>query len=123
MARSGGKERLRMQVIRGIALLLIIVGMLTVGILGPEAFSVETIVAAVIALESASQSVSPAPLIAAGLLVGGFLLAVYTEFGPFGGIDSNQGRKTATCRICKHRINESQTKCPYCNTENPVGEQ
>jgi len=121
MDSRGGRDGMRTQVVRGVALLLAIVGMLTVGILGPDAFTLETVVAAVTALGSASQSASPAPLLAAGLLVGGLLLAVQAEFGPFGRIDSALESRSS-CRVCDHRIDESSAECPYCRTPNPVEE-
>jgi hypothetical protein len=121
MDSRGGKDRLRIQLIRGVGLLLTVVGMLTVGILGPDAFTLETVVTAITALGSASQSASPAPLLAAGLLVGGLLLAVQAEFGPFGRIDSTLENR-ASCRICDHQIDDSCTECPYCRTSDPVEE-
>lgn len=121
MDSRGGKDGLRIQLIRGVGLLLTVVGMLTVGILGPDAFTLETVVAAITALGSASQSASPAPLLAAGLLVGGLLLAVQAEFGPFGRIDSVIENR-ASCRICDHQIDDSCGECPYCRTPNPVEE-
>ena len=107
--------------IRGVGLFLAVVGMLTVGILGPDAFAIETVVAAVAALGSASQSASPAPLLAAGLLAGGPFLAIQAEFGPFGRIDSTL-RNRDSCRVCDHIIDASRAECPYCRTPDPVDE-
>lgn len=121
MDPRGGRDGIRTQVVRGVALLLAVVGMLTVGILGRDAFTLETVFAAVTALGSASQSASPAPLLAAGLLVGGLLLAVQAEFGPFGRIDSTFENQES-CRICDHTIDDSHAECPYCRTPNPVEE-
>lgn len=120
MNSPGGREGMARQVARGVALLGIIVGMLTVGTLGPEAFTLEAAAAAIETVVSASQSASPAPVVAAGLFVVGVLLAVRVEYGPFGAIEAAQRRRTATCRICEHHIGESRTECPYCNTADPV---
>ncbi|PSP55739.1 hypothetical protein BRC82_03915 [Halobacteriales archaeon QS_1_67_19] len=94
--------------------------MLTVGILGPEAFTPGAVASAVAAFVTASQSASLAPLLAVGLLVTGVLLAAGAEFGPFGRIDSTRRRATATCRICEHRIDPGRGECPYCRTDDPV---
>jgi hypothetical protein len=121
MDPSGGRDGLGTQVIRGVGLLLAVIGMLTVGILGPDAFTVETVVGAIAALGSAGQSASPAPLLAAGLLAGGLSLAIQAEFGPFGRIDSTL-RNRSSCRICDHIIDASRAECPYCRTPDPVEE-
>jgi len=121
MDPRGERDGLRTQVIRSVGLFLAVVGMLTVGILGPDAFAIETVVAAVAALGSASQSASPAPLLAAGLLVGGLFLTIQAEFGPFGRIDSTL-RNRDSCRVCDHIIDASRAECPYCRTPDPVDE-
>lgn len=118
----GGREQTRTEMLRGVALLIAVVGMLAVGTFGLDAFTVETAVEVAAAVGTASQSVSPAPLVAAGLLVGGVLLAVRTEFGPFGSIGSNPVGELAACRICEHRIDVGRAECPYCRTSDPVEE-
>ncbi|WP_128477673.1 hypothetical protein [Halorussus pelagicus] len=120
MNAPGEREGMAREVARGVGLLGIVVGMLTVGTLGPEAFTLEAAAAAVETIVTASRSASPAPLVAAGLFFVGVLLAVRVEYGPFGAIDATQRRRSGTCRICEHRIGESRTECPYCNTADPV---
>ncbi len=119
MNAPGEREGMARQVARGVGLLAVVVGMLTVGTLGPEALTLDNVAAAVEAAVNASRSASPAPLVAGGLFVVGVLVAVRVEYGPFGAIDAAQ-RRSATCRICDHRIGVSRTECPYCNTADPV---
>ncbi|WP_135851777.1 hypothetical protein [Halorussus salinus] len=119
MNSPGDRRGMARQVARGVGLLAVVVGMLTVGTLGPEAFTLEAVAAAAEKLVDASRSASPAPFVAAGLFVVGVLVAVRVEYGPFGTIEAAQ-RRSATCRICEHRIGGSRTKCPYCNTADPV---
>ncbi|WP_135825422.1 hypothetical protein [Halorussus ruber] len=122
MDPMGGREGTRTQLLRSIALLVAVVGMLTVGTLGPGAFTLESAVAAAAAVSTASQSASPAPLVAAGLFVGGVLLAVHAEFGLFGPVNPNSSGRWASCRICDHRIDAGRSECPYCRTSDPVEE-
>lgn len=122
MDSSGGRDGLGTPVLRGVALLVIVIGMLTVGTLGPEAFSPGTVASAIGAVVVASRSASLAPLLAFGLLVGGLVLAVWAEFGPFGSIDSTGTPVTVTCRICDHSISTDRDECPYCHTADPAEE-
>lgn len=118
----GGRDGMRLQVVRGVGLLMAVVGMLTVGTVGLDAFTLETASAVVAEIVTASHSVSPAPVVAAGLFVVGVLLAIHAEFGFFGPIDSNRPGNRANCRICDHRIGAGRSECPYCRTSDPVEE-
>lgn len=125
MDEPGEQNEMRKETAKGVLLLVAVVGTLSVGTLGPEAFTLENLLVAIATLETASRSVSIVPLLALGSLIASVAVALRTEFGPFGQIEPNQGWRDTTavpCRVCDGKIDPSRGKCPYCHTSDPTAE-
>jgi hypothetical protein len=97
-----------------------------VAIPGVELFGTDALRESVIALRT-GQTSQFAPVLAGGVVLVGAVLAIRTGWSQLrsdgAGVETAIPDKTHPCRICGRDLDPYRSRCPHCDTREPIEEQ